>query len=422
MKSKKMVASTIAMLVMTCSILSFVSCDNMNSNNNGNTQGTGGRNFGTKSGNTSLPFLTKEEIKAKFDETNPANLESLIRRGSPATIKATAWGEQNMSKLPSFESPYFAGEPRSDIMDLALARYNFVRRFAGLNAAVFNEQFHREAQHAAWLCAMYQKTDRSHSITAYQKPEGVTGEMWNLAAAGLQQCLHLAPHAANSVDIYMADNKNGNLGHRVNLLTLTASQVGFGVASANLVNKNRNDPNVITGTYGATAFRFNWQKQPDYEDFEYDMVSWPPAGYFPAKTSLFDSGVDKARWSIYFNNNKYALQTTADSNGVKTNVIVTKTVNGETKQVWDFAKIASNVEAFKNKNYTLTEGESWCSITYGGTTIFYLASIKNGQESLEQYTDGSVYTVRFENLVDKVNGGFTNLEYAVEFFDMSTVQ
>ena len=56
-------------------------------------------------------------------------------------------------------------------------------------------------------------------------------------------------------------------------------------------------------------------------------------------------------------------------------------------------------------------------------TFFHkLASIKNGQESLEQYADGSVYTVRFENLVDKVNGGFTNLEYAVEFFDMSTVQ
>ena len=220
----------------------------------------------------------------------------------------------------------------------------------------------------------------------------------------------------------MLNNHSHYLQQHKNLLNLYTSKVGFGVASANLVGKDRNDQNVTFYTYGATAFRFNWNKQDDYKDFEYDMVSWPPAGYFPAKTALFDSGVDKARWSIYFDGNKYALQTKADANGVKTNVIVTKKVNGETKQVWDFAKIASNVEAFKNKNYTLTEGESWCSIAYGGTTIFYLASIKNGKESLEQYTDGSVYTVQFENLVDKVNGGFTNLEYAVEFFDMSTVQ
>ena len=450
MKSKKMVASTIAMLVMTCSILSFVSCDNMNSNNNSNsnenTSEGGGQYTGLseenketitfkdyssedthetlnftkiKSGNNALPFLSKKAIKVMFEDTNPTRLER-IAGNTEKTIDEAIFGQQNMFEVPSFSGTYIAGEPRSDIMDLALARYNVIRRFAGLNGAVYNKQFHIEAQWAAWVCAKDFRT--RHEISAYTKPEGITDEVWKLIETGISQCLYLRPHAANSVDIYMGDNKNGNLGHRKNLLNLYTSQVGFGVTSANLNGidmKNQNRWNLASG---ATAFRFNWQRQPDYEDFEYDMVSWPPAGYFPAKTSLFDSGVDKARWSIYFNNNKYALQTTADSNGVKTNVIVTKTVNGETKQVWDFAKIASNVEAFKNKNYTLTEGESWCSITYGGTTIFYLASIKNGQESLEQYTDGSVYTVRFENLVDKVNGGFTNLEYAVEFFDMSTVQ
>ena len=48
MKSKKMVASTIAMLVMTCSILSFVSCDNVNNNSNGNTLGGGGKFWNKK--------------------------------------------------------------------------------------------------------------------------------------------------------------------------------------------------------------------------------------------------------------------------------------------------------------------------------------------------------------------------------------
>lgn len=374
-----------------------------------------------QSGNKNLPLLSKEEIKQQFDSTSPTKLEVISGRNQ-ATIDRAIFGNQNMTKEPSFQQPYFAGEPKKEIMDLALARFNFVRRLAGLNEAVYNQQLNKEAQHAAWICAMYNKTDRSHSVSAYTRPAGVSDETWNLVANGLSQCLYLRPHAANSVDIYMGDNGNGNLGHRNNLLNLFTSQVGFGVASAN--------PNLIvadlgtrwTKASGATAFRFNWQKQSDYKDFDYDMVSWPPAGYFPAKTALFDSGVDKSRWSIYFDDNKYGLQTTAGADGKKTNVIVTKKVNGEVVKVWDFAKIASNVEAFKNKKYTLTEGEPWCSIAYGKTSIFYLASIKDGKESQEQYIDGSVYTVQFENLVDKVNGGFTSLEYDVEFFDMSKVQ
>ena len=330
-----------------------------------------------------------------FYDTQPSRLESLTTKGSLQTLQKTRWGEQNLYKLPSFESPYFAGEPRNDIMELALARYNFIRRFAGLNEAAYNKQFHIEAQYGAWVCAMYNKTDGSHSISAYKQPEGLSDEIWKLVATGISQCMYGDPHAANSVDQYMADNANGNLGHRKNLLNLYTSKVGFGVASANLVGKDKNDPNTTYYTHGATAFRFNWQRQPDYKDFEYDMVSWPPAGYFPAKTALFDSGVDKARWSIYFDGNKYALQTKADANGVKTNVIVTKKVGNTVEKTWNFAEKASN-------------------IAYGSTTIFYLDG--------ETFTDGSVYTVRFENLVDKKNGGFTDLEYAVEFFDMSKVQ
>ena len=56
MKSKKMVASTIAMLVMTCSILSFVSCDNMNSNNNSNSNSNSNSNENTSGGGGSSVY------------------------------------------------------------------------------------------------------------------------------------------------------------------------------------------------------------------------------------------------------------------------------------------------------------------------------------------------------------------------------
>lgn len=440
MKSRKNAVSAVTLLVMILVTFFFAGCENGNGGGDDSTTDVGGgvtiykglsddnnktiefkdytteRTYPTlsfttvKSGSKDLPFLSKEAIKARFNDTKATRLESLAIKGTLATLQNTNFGEQNLSKLPSYVQPYFVGEPKKDIMDLALARYNFIRRLAGLSEATYNEQFHIEAQHAAWLCAMYNKTDPSHSITAYQRPEGVTDEMWNLAATGLSQCLYLRPHAANSVDIYMGDNGNATLGHRNNLLNLHTTQVGFGVASANLVGKDKNDINVIAANSGATAFRFNWNKQPEYKDFDYDVVSWPPAGYFPAKTALFDSGVDKSRWSVYFNTTKYQLQTT-EADGKKTNVIVTKKVNGQVQRTWNFADLTANNNDARGK------------ITYGNTTIFYLEYVDtDGKTKNETFEDGHVYTVKFENLKDTSTGNFTDLEYSVEFFDMSTVQ
>lgn len=463
MKLKGILASAILMLVMLSVTLCFTSCDNINENtklndvssentsgvdtdnindvSTGNTpeqqvlheyKGLSKDNVQTinfldysneateeslaftkiKSGNKNLPFLSKSAIKARFNDTNPTRLERLS--GSNVnTIDQAIFGNQNLYQKPSYQQPYFAGEPRKDIMDLALARFNFIRRLAGQHEAVYNEQFHIEAQYGAWICAMQNKTSGSHSISAYTRPENISDDVWQLVKTGISQCMYLRPQAANSVDVYMGDNGNANLGHRVNLLNHYTSQVGFGVASANPASIVEDLGSRWTKASGATAFRFNWLKKDDYKDFEYDMVSWPPAGYFPAKTALFDSGVDKARWSIYFDGNKYALQTTADANGKKTNVIVTKKVDGTIVRTWNFAEILAN--NFKS--------DARGGISYGGTTIFYLTyQDSTGAVKNESFEDGTIFTVRFENLVDKVNGGFTNLEYGVEFFDMSKVQ
>lgn len=327
-----------------------------------------------------------------YNDTNPAKLEEIAFKGNLASGNKQVYGEQHMFQLPSFEEPYFPGEPRKNILDLALARYNFVRRFAGLNGAEFNEKFHIEAQYAAWICAKEFRT--RHEISAYTKPDGISDEEWKLVETGLSQCLNLRPQAANSVDVYMGDNGNGNLAHRKNLLNLYTTQVGFGVSSANLIGKDKNNSANWRTTSGATAFRFNWVKQPEYQDFDYDLIAWPPAGYFPAKTALFDSGVDQARWSVSLNDAKYALQTKADAAGNKTKVSVT------------IAKASGGSETL--------DLDALKTISYGSPTIFYLQG--------KTYEDGDKYTVKFENLMDKVNNKLTTLEYTVEFFDMSKVQ
>lgn len=436
-----MVASTISMLVMMSVALSFIGCDNINDNiktnnvttENTNDDGTGNTPIdifakytsiafkSVKSGNKAIKSLTKKEITAQYAETNPAQLERTSGTNKN-TIDQAIFGNQNMAEEPSFQDPYYPGKPRQDIMDLALARFNFIRRLAGQHEAIYNEQFHLEAQYGAWICAMQNKTSGTHSISAYTRPENISDDVWQLVKTGISQCMYLRPHAAYSVDVYMGDNGNVNLGHRVNLLNHYTSQVGFGVASANPALIVEDLGSRWTKASGATAFRFNWIKKDDYKDFEYDMVSWPPAGYFPAKTALFDSGVDKARWSIYFDGNKYALQTKERADGKKTNVIVIKKINGKAVKVWDFAEIRAS-------DY---QGDTRGGISYGHTTIFNLTYVdETGAVKNESFEDGSVYTVIFENLIDVAaspdkndvdNCKLINIGYDVEFFDMSKVQ
>ena len=75
MKSKKMIASTALLLIVMLVAFCFIGCENPMNND---TPGGGVNNFGVKSGNKTLPFLSKEEIKALYDSTNPAQLEEIV--------------------------------------------------------------------------------------------------------------------------------------------------------------------------------------------------------------------------------------------------------------------------------------------------------------------------------------------------------
>lgn len=319
-----------------------------------------------KSGDTTWPLLSKAEIKRMMRETDHSNV--------PASNVDT--GEDYMEQLPRFTSPYSAGKPKNAVLELAVARTNFVRRLAGLNEVVHNEDMSRVAQHGAWVSAKDNKID--HNISAYTRPAGVSDEMWNLANDGVRLAnLFRRPRAVQSVDVYMSDNGNPTLGHRFGVLSGIVSRVGFGVASSN------------TG-FGATSMRYNFVKQKDGivvnddKPDNWDIVAWPTPGYFPVNTQLFDAYVDQARWSIRFNQKKYKIES-------DTRVAVTRT--GSVTETWSFG-------APNNADLRLIGGDTY---------IFYKGGAK--------YADGDVFTVRINNIRDVQSNKKINLLYKVQFFD-----
>lgn len=360
-----------------------------------------------KSGDYSLPFLSKKAIKVALEDTEYTRVS-----GNGDT------GEGYMFKKPAFSGNYFIGEPKADVIELALRRANFIRRLAGIKPLTLDDETSKMAQNAAWIMAKDNKS--GHEINLYER-ESISDTMWNgIKEALTWSALILRPRGAGGVDIFMGDNANPGLGHRLVVLdTIHTRKVGFGVASGN-------------AGFGATTMMIKQEggNMPDNihhngSQSEWRLVAWPPAGYFPADTQLFDANADRPRWSVLLNSKWSSIQQDT------TNVIVTKKVGGKEVRKWDFKEIMKN----KNARETPTKDEAWGEIKYGNPngnsnepTIFYLTYGQEGKDGKvtevnEDFVDGAQYTVRFENLSGGISGATSDpIEYTVEFFDLKTVQ
>lgn len=360
-----------------------------------------------KSGDVTLSFLSKKAIKVALEDTEYTRVS-----GNGDT------GEGYMYKQPVFSGNYFIGEPKEDVIELAVRRANVIRRLAGIKPFILDTETSKMAQHAAWVMAKDNKS--GHEINLFQR-ESISDEMWNTTKEALKwSALVLRPRGAGGVDMFMGDNGNSGLGHRLVVLdTIHTRKVGFGVASKN-------------SGFGATTMLIKQEGGTVLDNINYNgsssywyMVAWPPAGYFPADTLLFDVNADRPRWSVLLNSQYRAIQDA-------TNVIVTKKVGGQEVRKWDFNEIMKNKKAGK----TPAKDEAWGEITYGDPkgdylkpTIFYLTYGKENSDGTvtevnEDFVDGAQYTVRFENLSGGISGTNTAdpIEYTVEFFDLKKVQ
>lgn len=435
MKSRKIVASTVALLVLFVTTLWFVGCENGTGGKATTPEGGGIPGSGTGPNEVTLSFRDYEkegthdslEFTNKFRKSGDYSLPFLSKKAIKVALEDTAYtrvsgngdtGEGYMNKKPVFSGNYFIGEPKADVIELSLRRANVIRRLAGIRPLILDVETSKMAQHAAWVMA--KDNTSGHDIDRFKK-ESISDTMWNTIKEALTwSALILRPRGAGGVDIFMGDNANPGLGHRLVVLdTIHTRKVGFGVASGN-------------AGFGATTMMIKQEGGTVPENIhhngsqsEWRLVAWPPAGYFPADTLLFDSNADRHRWSVLLNNKWSAIQ---DS----TNVIVTKKIDGKEVCKWDFNKIMENK---KTPNYSLKENETGGEIKYGDKegnyaqpTIFHLTYGKKNPDGTvsevnEDFVDGAQYTVRFENLSGGISGAASDpIEYTVEFFDLNKVE
>ena len=250
-----------------------------------------------KSGNKDLPFLTKEGVAKLLNDTDNSKMD------------ATDIGENIMDIQPSFVAPFSVGVLKRDALTIALARHNAVRRLAGLNPVKHNEEWSNIAQKGAYVSALYQKTGHDRNTYPENKlPAGFPKQIYEDAMTAVFAAnLVLRPDPALSIDRYMSEFQNPKLGHRLWALNHLLEEVGFGFsagpANPTIIDKATN--------FGVAVMHMGNLNMPraEYDKFDWDFVSWPPAGYFPANSEMFDRNLfaDRKRWHCLLNPAKYRL-------------------------------------------------------------------------------------------------------------------
>lgn len=261
----------------------------------GNSESLG---FGPlKSGDASKPFLTKKEIAKLLADTDNSKMD------------ATDRGENIMEVQPSFTSPYSVGKLKKEALTLATARTNAIRKIAGLNPVTHNQQWSDATQNGAYISAFMQKI--GHGTGSFPKkdlPSDFPDSIYKYVETYTNPSnLMLRPDPSLSIDRYMSDLGNPKVGHRVWILNQSLKEVGFGFSAGPekpLPGKNTN--------FGSAVMYMSAKYNPfdvPFKEYDWDFVSWPPAGYFPANHASFDNRhfADKKRWSCLLNPEKYRL-------------------------------------------------------------------------------------------------------------------
>ncbi|MBO7174417.1 MAG: CAP domain-containing protein [Spirochaetaceae bacterium] len=239
-----------------------------------------------KSGDLSLPLLTKEEIKKMLDDTDANKLPS----------DPTQW----YTRLPEYTAPYDAGELKQEHLDLTLKRLNALRKLSGLPAVVEDKDATKKAQAGAALMVITQNFGHGSQPV----PAGIDKEnqFYKDGIEGTNRG-NVYPQypLIQSIDGYNLDPGNPGVGHRLWQLSPGLQAVGIGSA---IKKKDANGKEI---GYGGNVEVVTYTQAPEGAVTpigDWNFVSWPSAGYFPLEGNLFGS---PSFWHVQFNGAKYTV-------------------------------------------------------------------------------------------------------------------
>lgn len=349
-----------------------------------------------KSGDITLPFLTKAEIRQLLEETDSKHLPSPVMEEEP-----------DYNPMDS-SSPWNPGKVKQEALDLALARINVIRRLCGLPPMITQEAGNNSAQYGAALMAITQVPGHG------TQPEwpGIDSASIKKGkdATGAGNIYELPPEQiVSAMDGYCRDQGNPGVGHRLTLLAPSATQIGIGTA-----------PPPPTGGRGANVVQvYSLPALPqDYihKEFDWDFISYPSSGYFPLRGSLFGN---PASWSIKLNTKHYA-KIGDKANEVPAKDVAVSLIRTSDGATWNFC-IDDDTEILTIGDLLVYNCEPGHFIPGGDTIIFRI--LKENPEHPGDpnkridypYKDGEIYQVQVHGLKDK-SGNPVDFAFQTEFF------
>lgn len=319
------------------------------------------------SGLTSLPKLSQAEITRLLAD-NPLGVSGDV-----------------FTAAPSFTAPYATGTVSNGALNAALGRLNLIRRLAGLNSVTLDSDMTTRAQYGAVLLAA------TRALSHHPDKPGDMDETFYRTAlnATSSSNIYMGTNATlpQAVDAFMDDSDSGNLlslGHRRWLLNPTMGKTGFGFSPSD-------------HAFGGYTYNFAtlWAFDRSGSAGDYDFISWPASGNFPA--TLFDK--DQA-WGITLNPAEYAAP-------VLSELTVTLTRDGS-----DTAWTLRGTES-----YTAADTGAYLGVN---TENYGVANCIIFRPQLDVSTYSGRYTVTIDGL-RTTSGQSASLAYQVDFFVPSEV-
>lgn len=286
---------------------------------------------------------------------------------------------------------------------------NFYRELAGVKPLEYTTEAADFAQHGAIGMAAVNK--QGHDIgTTMTKPVGMSDEFWATASLSAEESSihsskdeHSFQYFLNS---FIVDYGSGNLrtGHRKNILGLTASDYGWGLAQG---TDGKYYTTLNTSTIDISKFR----------EYETDFITqWPSKGVFPYElynignvynTDYHRDSTDPKESKLYEKNMRWSVFL-HQSHFVSADKIKVTLIDNETGIATEM-KNDDNGGELTVSDYTSPTGKG---ITLGGFDV--IAFRPNNDYEVNKNT---LYTVKISG-IEKSDGTTMDYEYNTRFVGM----
>ena len=307
------------------------------------------------------PMLSKQAIKKLFDATDTKHLPSPVMESMPD------WN-------PTTEKTWNVGKIKQEALLLTLNRINAIRKICGLYPVVMSDANNQMAQYGAALMSLSKTVGHGDQ----PQPAGVDKDSYNKGktATGGGNIYQLPPEKLiSAVDGYCLDPGNPGVGHRLTILSPGQEAVGIGSVPAAPNSWGANVLQVYSLPNPTPSNDTNPKEKHKPDNFDWNFISYPSAGYFPLEGNLFGS---PAFWHVQFNTGKYTVGSGK--------IIVTR----------------------------LDSGEQWIEEHSGGGTIIFNKS-NTWRPALGRYT----YEVT--GVRDKSTNIPVRFVFTTEFFDRNSL-